>query len=102
MGPSKRWVVVGSAVGEGARIVIAVASNALQAARIGGATGDRVGYFLETDDFAGDHAAMTARGVRFLEAPRFEDYGAVAVFQDPWGGKWDLIEHRVAPAAVAP
>ena len=52
----------------------------------------RVGYFLETDDFDRDHAAYLARGVRFLEAPRRESYGVVAVFADPWGGKWDLIQ----------
>ena len=50
------------------------------------------GYFLETDDFARDHAAMQARGVQFLEAPRYETYGIVAVFADPWGGKWDLLQ----------
>ena len=52
----------------------------------------RVGYFLETDDFDRDHAAYLARGVRFLETPRRESYGVVAVFADPWGGKWDLIQ----------
>jgi hypothetical protein len=31
-------------------------------------------------------------GVRFLEDPRSERYGRVAVFVDPWGGKWDLLE----------
>jgi hypothetical protein len=35
---------------------------------------------------------MTARGVRFLETPRREPYGTVAVFSDPWGGEWDLIQ----------
>ncbi len=35
---------------------------------------------------------MRARGVRFLETPRREPYGLVAVFVDPWGGKWDLLQ----------
>ena len=33
-----------------------------------------------------------ARGVTFLEAPRRERYRTVAVFVDPWGGKWDLLQ----------
>jgi catechol 2,3-dioxygenase-like lactoylglutathione lyase family enzyme len=92
MGPEKRWVVVAPPGGAGARLVIARASDAAQRAAIGAAAGGRVGYFLETDDFARDHAAMQARGVRFLEEPRREAYGVVAVFVDPWGGKWDLLQ----------
>ena len=66
----------------------------LQRARIGDQTGGRVGYCLETDDFARDHARFTKRGVRFLEAPRHEPYGSVAVFEDLYGNKWDLIEPK--------
>ena len=54
--------------------------------------GGRVWLFLETDDFARDHAAFTAAGVRFREAPRHEGYGKVAVFEDLYGNAWDLIE----------
>jgi hypothetical protein len=55
--------------------------------------GGRVGFFLHTDDFDRDHAAMSARGVRFLEAPRREAYGTVAVFEDLYGNRgtcWSL------------
>ena len=31
-------------------------------------------------------------GVRFLEAPRDEAYGTVAVFEDLYGNRWDLLE----------
>lgn len=48
--------------------------------------------FLETDDFSGDHQRMLAAGVSFLEQPRFEDYGVVAVFEDLYGNRWDLIQ----------
>lgn len=102
MGPEKRWVVVAPAGGAGARIVIAKASDPRQHAAIGAAAGGRVGYFLETDDFARDHAAMLARGVRFLEEPRHEPYGIVAVFADPWGGKWDLLQPVPATREAAP
>ena len=35
---------------------------------------------------------LRRRGVNFLETPRREPYGLVAVFADPWGGKWDLLQ----------
>jgi hypothetical protein len=51
--------------------------------------------FLETDDFERDHGRMLGAGVRFLEAPRHEPYGTVAVFEDLYGNRWDLIEPMV-------
>ena len=93
LGDGKRWVVVAPA-GGGARLLLAVADGPEQAARIGDQTGGRVGFFLETDDFARDHAAFTANGVRFVEPPRHEVYGSVAVFEDLYGNRWDLIEPK--------
>ena len=97
LGGGKRWVLVAPA-GGGARLLLALADGAEQQARVGDQTGGRVGFFLETDDFARDHAAFTAAGVVFLEAPRHEPYGSVAVFEDLSGNKWDLIE-PAPPAA---
>lgn len=92
LGGGKRWVVVAPRGGEGVRLLLAEADGPRQAARIGDQTGGRVFLFLQTDDFARDHAAMTAAGVRFLEEPRHEPFGTVAVFEDLHGNKWDLIE----------
>jgi catechol 2,3-dioxygenase-like lactoylglutathione lyase family enzyme len=92
LGVGKRWVVVAPAGNSGARLLLAQADGAAQAARVGDQTGGRVGFFLETDDFERDHAAYTAKGVRFIEPPRHEPYGSVAVFEDLWGNRWDLIE----------
>ena len=89
----KRWVVVAPA-GGGTRLLLAQAVDERQRAAIGNQTGGRVMMFLETDDFAGDHQRMLAAGVEFLETPRHEEYGTVAVFVDLYGNKWDLIEPR--------
>ena len=91
--PRKRWGVV-APPGAETGILLAQAANDAQRARIGDQTGGRVGFFLYTDDFYRDHAAMRAKGVRFVEAPREEDYGVVAVFEDPYGNRWDLLEPR--------
>ena len=92
LGDGKRWVLVAPPGEAGARLLLARADSPAQAARVGDQTGGRVGFFLETDDFARDHAAFTAAGVRFREAPRHEGYGKVAVFEDLYGNAWDLIE----------
>lgn len=89
----KRWVVV-EPPGGGTRLLLARPEGPEQQAAIGAQAGGRVFLFLHTDDFAGTHAAMLAKGVKFLEAPRREAYGTVAVFEDLYGQKWDLIEPR--------
>jgi len=97
---NKRWVRV-APQGGGTALLLARAVNDAQRASIGNQTGGRVGFFLETDDFARDHAALLARDVRFREAPRHESYGMVAVFEDCCGNLWDLIE-RVGSAEATP
>ena len=87
----KRWVTV-APPGGGTGLVLARAEDAAQRAAIGNQCGGRVWLFLQTDDFARDHARMLAAGVTFEEAPRREPYGIVAVWRDRWGNRWDLIE----------
>lgn len=90
----KRWVTV-EPPGGGVRLVLARAEGEAQLAAIGNQAGGRVFLFLQTDDFARDHAAMLAAGVTFEEEPRHEAYGSVAVWRDPFGNRWDLIGARV-------
>ena len=89
---SKRWVVVAPSTGAGAALVLAVPSDERQKIRVGDQTGGRVGFFLHSDDFWKDYENLLRRGVNCLEKPRRESYGVVAVFVDPWGGKWDLLQ----------
>ena len=97
LGGGRRWLVVSPGEG-GADILFAKAKNEAEHAAIGNQTGGRVFMFLHTDDFARDHAAMIAKGVKFLDAPRRESYGTVAVFEDLYGNLFDLIEPK-RPAA---
>ena len=91
----KRWVTV-QPPGGGCRLVLAQAEGATQSRTIGaqgGAQGGgRVWLFLHTDDFAAEQARLVAAGAVFEEIPRDEPYGRVAVWRDPWGNRWDLIE----------
>jgi catechol 2,3-dioxygenase-like lactoylglutathione lyase family enzyme len=89
----KRWVTV-EPPGGGVNLVLAQAEGEVQRAAIGNQCGGRVFLFLETDDFARDHARMSAAGIAFEEAPRTEPYGTVAVWSDPFGNRWDLIQRK--------
>ena len=91
LGDGKRWVVVAAACG-GCSLLLARAADAEQAAAVSRQAGGRVMGFLHSDDFESDYADLKRRGVRFVEEPRREAYGSVAVFEDLYGNRWDLIQ----------
>ncbi len=86
-----RWVTVACG---GVELVLARAATEVQTALVGHQFAGRVGLFVRTDDFERDAARISAAGGTFEEAPREEPYGRVAVWRDPWGTRWDLIEPR--------
>ncbi|MEL6522916.1 MAG: VOC family protein [Pseudomonadota bacterium] len=92
-GQGKRWVVVAPS-GSHCAILLAAAASAQQTAAIGAQTGGRVGFFLTVSDFRETYQKMCNAGVMFEEAPRQEPYGTVAVWQDPFGNRWDLLERH--------
>lgn len=91
LGGGKRWVRV-APPGAETEFLLARAVGPEQEAGIGAQGGGRVWLFLETEDFDADHVRMTKAGAVFEEAPRDEPYGRVAVWRDPWGNRWDLIQ----------
>ena len=92
MGNGKRWVLMAPPGSREARLLLARASRPQDAARVGDQAGGRVFLLLHTDDFRRDYEAYRARGVDFTEAPRHEAYGLVAVFEDLYGNRWDLVQ----------
>ena len=93
-GEPKRWVLVEPPGSNGTRLLLAKASTPDEASRIGDQTGGRVFLFLHTDDFWRDYRSFTSRGVKFVREPREEAYGTVAVFEDLYGNRWDLLQLR--------
>lgn len=87
----KRWVLVRPKGGE-TSILLARATTPEQTASIGNQAGGRVFLFLQTDDFWRDYEAYQTKGVTFVRDPVQQPYGTVAVFEDLYGTKWDLIE----------
>lgn len=94
MGNGKRWVRVAPHDSAEACLLLAKAASPEQLSRVGDQTGGRVFLFLHTDNFKRDYEAMMSNGVHFLEEPRHESYGTVAVFEDLCGNKWDLLEMK--------
>jgi catechol 2,3-dioxygenase-like lactoylglutathione lyase family enzyme len=90
----KRWVVVAPGSSTGPSLLLAQAATPEQVLSIGKQAGGRVFLFLHTDDFWRDYSQMQASNVKFLEAPREETYGIVAVFEDLYGNKWDLLQPK--------
>jgi catechol 2,3-dioxygenase-like lactoylglutathione lyase family enzyme len=88
----KRWVVVAPPGSTGTSILLARASTPEQEAFVGRQTGGRVFLFLGTDDFWRDFDAMQSKGIRFVREPKEAEYGTVAVFEDLYGNRWDLVE----------
>ncbi|WCT73261.1 VOC family protein [Sphingomonas naphthae] len=91
----KRWVVVAppGAPDGATTLLLARAATPEQARFIGDQAGGRVFLFLATDDLARDHAAMVAAGIRFVCEPAVMPYGTVAVFEDLYGNRWDLVQY---------
>lgn len=90
----KRWVLICPPNGDGCAVLLAKASSEEQKGFVGNQTGGRVFLFLSTDDFRRDYDSYMTKGVNFVREPTEFDYGTVAVFEDLYGNRWDLIEHK--------
>jgi catechol 2,3-dioxygenase-like lactoylglutathione lyase family enzyme len=88
----KRWVLVAPPGSTGAQLLLARASTPDQERFTGNQSGGRVFLFLKTDDFWRDYEDMLNSGIIFVREPKVETYGTVAVFEDLYGNKWDLVQ----------
>lgn len=89
---NKRWVTLAPEGTAGCRILLAKAASEEQRSRVGNQTGGRVFLFLHTDDFERDYRNLINNNIKIVRPPSFETYGKVAVFEDLYGNRWDLIE----------
>lgn len=94
MSENKRWVLIAPPGSHGTTILLAQAATSEQETRIGNQTGGRVFLFLFTDDFWRDYREMMQRKVNFIREPVEGAWGTVAVFEDLYGNKWDLLQPK--------
>jgi catechol 2,3-dioxygenase-like lactoylglutathione lyase family enzyme len=88
----KRWVVVAPPGSSGTTLLLARASKPEQRPFIGNQAGGRVFLFLNSDDFWRDYNEMVEKGIKFVREPKQAEYGMVAVFEDLYGNRWDLLQ----------
>jgi len=84
-------VLVAAPGSTGTNILLARASTPEQEPFIGNQTGGRVFLFLSTDNFWRDYNEMCSVGINFVRPPKATPYGTVAVFEDLYGNRWDLV-----------
>ena len=96
----KRWVVIAPPGSTGTSLLLARASTPEQEQFVGNQAGGRVFLFLQTDDFWRDYRAMVEAGVTFVRPPAEQSYGTVAVFEDLYGNRWDLVQFGLASGTV--
>jgi len=98
----KRWLLVSPPGSQGTNLLLAQAATPEQVQQVGKQAGDRVFLFLYTDNFWRDYRLMQAANVKFLETPREEPYGTVAVFEDLYSNKWDLLQPAMESSTAQP
>jgi len=93
---TKRWVLV-TPRGSACSLLLAKAVNSAQLAAVGNQSGGRVFLFLQTDNFQRDYQNLLDQNIRIIREPVNEPYGRVAVFEDLYGNRWDLIQPPPVP-----
>ncbi len=83
MGPAGDWLEVGPA---GAESALVLSPRAL----MDDWAGRKPSLVFACDDVRAAHAALSARGVPFRQAPREMPWGLFAIFEDPEGNWYGL------------
>jgi catechol 2,3-dioxygenase-like lactoylglutathione lyase family enzyme len=90
----KRWVLLAPPGSTETRILLAQAATSDQSKIVGHQAEGLVFLFLHIEDFWADFRSMKEKGVHFCEEPRQENYGTVAMFEDLYGNRWDLLQPK--------
>ena len=98
----KRWIILRPSSDAETTLVLGLATSEKERAAVGRQAGESVFLFLTTDSFDEDRLRYEQAGVVFTEAPRTEPYGRVAVFEDPFGNRWDLLEQSTIDYKIRP
>ena len=88
MGPDLRWITVAMPEDE----VQFVLANFGAFDPDGAQPGSSSGYVLWTDDIDGTYQDWSGRGVEFSEPPTPQMWGTQALFADPDGNGWVLVQ----------
>ena len=88
MGPDLRWFTVALPGGEDEFVLAAGFGHGDPASQVG----NMAGYVLRTDDCQAAYEQWSAAGVKFTEPPTEQMWGIQALFEDPDGNGWVLVQ----------
>ena len=88
----KRWVLIAPKGSTECCLLLAKAATEEQKNRVGNQAGGRVFLFLYTQNFEADYQNLLKHQVKIIRESKEENYGTVAVFEDLYGNRWDLIQ----------
>lgn len=92
-GPGYRWITVGAAGQRDMDLVLHLSSNRREHREVEGAPPLLV---FHTEDCLAEFDSLKARGVTFLRGPQDVPWGKQAMFLDPFGNCYVLVERREA------
>ena len=88
MGPDMRWITVALPGDEVEFVLAAGFGHADPESQVG----HGAGYVLRTDDCQATYEQWSANGVQFTEPPTAQMWGTQALFIDPDGNDWVLVQ----------
>ena len=97
-GPNMRWLTVAAKGQRKPEIALAKPETSLlttathRSHETVGRPGHGITCIFDTDDCCKMHATLLARGIKFLSPPTKQLYGMEAVFEDPFGNVFSLLE----------
>ena len=100
MGPGMRWLTVAPKSQKRPEIALAIPDTSLygtQKIQKGAEPDDQgisrdISGVFDTDDCCKMYNTLLSRGVKFVSPPTKQLYGTEAVFEDPYGNKFSLLE----------
>jgi predicted enzyme related to lactoylglutathione lyase len=100
-GAGARWVTVG-APGQDVQIILQKPEPAMHGEENARKMTERIGqnptWVLATDDIRKTYDLYSSRGVKFSEPPKETPWGTQAIFKDPYGNSYALVQSRAASA----
>lgn len=95
-GPGMRWLTVAPKGQKRPEIALAKPDATLHGEERTRELMERIGqgilWVFGTDDCCKTYEVLLARGVKFLSTPTKQFYGVEAIFEDPYGNRFSLLE----------
>lgn len=96
-GPGYRWIAVGAKDQRDLDLVLHLSGERRVPRELDGVPPLLVFF---TDDCRGEYDRLKARGVRFTRSPQELPWAIQAIFEDPYGNRFVLVQRKTSAAAA--